>query len=81
LGVFSSLITGNCTFYLLEVTSPLCARKASSLDWFVYLAILLPVAAISSLVSSMPGSCCTEADSPDCYRLTGWTFGLVRWRR
>ena len=50
--IFFSLITGNCTFYALELTSPFYTRKPSPRDWFLYLAILLPVAAISSTLAA-----------------------------
>jgi sigma-B regulation protein RsbU (phosphoserine phosphatase) len=51
--LFFAIVTGNATFFALEKTAPFYARKPFPRDWFIYLAILLPVALISGSLAAV----------------------------
>jgi sigma-B regulation protein RsbU (phosphoserine phosphatase) len=50
--VLFTFIIGNCTWLAVQVAAPVIKQK-SPWDWIAYLAVLLPVAAVASWISSM----------------------------
>lgn len=48
-----AFIIGNCTWLAVTVSAPLLLKQQSPWDWFAYLAVLLPVAAVASSMASV----------------------------
>ncbi len=48
-----TFIIGNCTTLALTLTAPLFGKRQFPWDWFIYLCILLPVAALGSSIASV----------------------------
>jgi sigma-B regulation protein RsbU (phosphoserine phosphatase) len=47
----STFIIGNCTAAAIILTAPLFGKRPFPWDWFIYLCILLPVAAVASSIA------------------------------
>src|SRR5580700_4733415 len=50
--ILFTFIIGNCTWLAVQAAAPVIKRK-SPWDWIAYLAVLLPVAAVASWISSV----------------------------
>jgi hypothetical protein len=51
--VLFTFIIGNCTWLAVTLSAPLLIKQQFPWDWFVYLAVLLPAAAVSSSIASV----------------------------
>ncbi len=48
-----TFIIGNCTSLAVLLATPLITEQKSPWDWFAYLAVLLPVAAVASSIATV----------------------------
>ena len=48
-----TFIIGNCTWLAVTLSAPLLIKQQFPWDWFTYLAVLLPVAAVASSIASV----------------------------
>jgi sigma-B regulation protein RsbU (phosphoserine phosphatase) len=48
-----TFIIGNCTTFATAVAAPVFTKRKSPSDWLLFLAVLLPVAAVSSSIASV----------------------------
>ena len=48
-----AFIIGNCTWLAVTVSAPVLLKRQSPWDWFAYLAVLLPAAAVASSMASV----------------------------
>ncbi len=48
-----TFIIGNCTTLAITLTAPLFGKRQFPWDWFIYICILLPVAAVGSSIASV----------------------------
>jgi hypothetical protein len=51
--VLFTFIIGNCTWLAVTLSAPLLIEQQFPWDWFLYLAVLLPAAAVASWIASM----------------------------
>ncbi len=48
-----AFIIGNCTWLAVTVSAPVLLKRQSPWDWFAYLAVLFPAAAVASSMASV----------------------------